>query len=487
MEVSVRSVSTLVGLLLSLLAVLFPITISIKNRQFRVDYRYFPFAVVVVLALTTCIPLNVILRGVLGAHAPLWAQDPDFHTNLVPLTVLIMFFSISYICLSSDASGLFRIVADQFAKIALKSKYPETIGLCLFFCFSAVFTYFTSNDIVVLALTPVILQFSKAIHSTSLLPYLLCQFVAANTFSSGLLSGNLSNFILCAMFNIDFNTYMKHMLLISLLSGLFILFYALTISCSNQKKKQSSTSTSLLADQETVVVQEEEKKLIFDKNCLFSACIILLMFVFFLLSSTIQSLWPAFEFWFIALFVRVIVLIKDILLSCWDHEFTVYSVVRRMPWNVPLFILSMFVFIESLAYYGVIADIALWIKNAIVIPCKGSVGMIPVVFFFLFLALLMVFVLNNLPAVILMTRLLSDSVLVESLGSSSTLVIYLVSFACNVGAGMMSHCSLAGLMYSTMIPDRQVMKSFWKHGFVLVLLLSCICLGLLVVQQYFFL
>ena len=60
------------------------------------------------------------LRGVLGAHAPLWAQDPDFHTNLVPLTVLIMFFSISYICLSSDASGLFRIVADQFAKIALK-------------------------------------------------------------------------------------------------------------------------------------------------------------------------------------------------------------------------------------------------------------------------------------------------------------------------------------------------------------------------------
>jgi arsenical pump membrane protein len=77
----------------------------------------------------------------------------------------------------------------------------------------------TANDIVILTLTPFMIYFAK--HTgISPIPFLVSQFVAANTWSMLLVIGNPTNIYLASMFNISFLDYATVMFLPTLLTGI---------------------------------------------------------------------------------------------------------------------------------------------------------------------------------------------------------------------------------------------------------------------------
>ena len=527
MEVSAQSIVFLIGFIISIIFVVFPVSFRVKKHKIELNYAIVPVVIVVLLTVSTCIPIEVFVRGILGRYSPEWAADPTSTSSLVPLTVIILFLSLAYVCLSADSTGLFVYIATKFANLSVKSKNSDVIGLTCFYLFAGIFTLTTSNDIVVLTLTPVILEFIAKTRSKSLLPLLLAQFSAANTFSAGLLSGNPSNFILTSVFNIDFITYLKYLLLPSVISGLvvYVYSYILCASIRNKSLKHHRLMNSAEVHHEEIHVEtpsitsnsdsgkDSEKKdnlntegekeaspmsispsgpIVFKSpeltlNAKVSSVILIIMFILFLLSSYFQSLWSGFEFWYIAVLVLVITLIKDLVFK-WTTEPTlsIWKVVLRMPWKVPLFLFSMFILVEGTAYYGLIYDIASFLQQHIVQYLVDTNNLFLLLLFFIVLTCVACCIFNNLPATIVMSRILNESILYTSLGSYAQLVTYSIAAGTNFGACILPHCSLAGLMWSSMINNKAVLKKVWKHGSFLCLLLCVTCISIQLLQNVFY-
>ncbi|HEX6409119.1 MAG TPA: anion permease [Sphingomicrobium sp.] len=98
----------------------------------------------------------------------------------------------------------------------------DTHRLILYvFIISSVLTLFTSNDIVILTLTPIIFAICvhARIHNGKLL--LLSQFVAANTLSMGLLIGSPTNIIIGEAFQINFIEYVAIMFVPAVFAFIF--------------------------------------------------------------------------------------------------------------------------------------------------------------------------------------------------------------------------------------------------------------------------
>lgn len=69
---------------------------------------------------------------------------------------------------------------------------------------------------------------------------------------------------------------------------------------------------------------------------------------------------------------------------------------------------------------------------------------------------------NNLPATIIVSRILNDSVLkdCEYLKAGA----FAAAAASNYGALFLPHCSLAGLMWKQLVNKPEIMKEIWLNG-----------------------
>ncbi len=118
-----------------------------SKRRIRIDYTVPPlFGVIVLLASGTMTIGEVWRGGIVG--------DKDIR----PYVIIILFNALAYICVSLDATGCLTYISLKVAQAAGSSR------LRLFFYFyvlSAIMTSVTNNDMVVMALTPVVLQCSK--------------------------------------------------------------------------------------------------------------------------------------------------------------------------------------------------------------------------------------------------------------------------------------------------------------------------------------
>ena len=98
-------------------------------------------------------------------------------------------------------SGIFAVVAD----VAVRRARGDTRKLIVYlFVASSALTYVTSNDVVVLAMTPVVFACASSAGIRDMRLLLLSQFVAANTVSMGLLAGSPTNLILGDALGVDF-------------------------------------------------------------------------------------------------------------------------------------------------------------------------------------------------------------------------------------------------------------------------------------------
>ena len=540
MGLSIKAVIFLIGFVASCFFVIFPVELKFGKKKkyvFPLDYSTAPVIVVLILFATTCIPYVVVVRGLLGADSPDWAKDETSTSYLVPYTVVILFMTLAYVCMSAEHTKAFIYIANKFSNIALSSSNPSIIGLSLFTLLSAIFTLVTSNDIVILTLTPIILQFSKKTDPRLLLPLLLAEFCSANSFSAGLLSGNPSNLILSSVFEINFTTYLQNLLIPAILSGCVVYLYCIVLAARNRRSQPVPTQTELelptmsspsaksapnneqttlkrpsvvasspLPATPTVVEIAEtkdeksagkeaklEKGLQNDhsakeqrgddvpltRNAKFALAILVLLFCLFLLSTPIQNRWSFIEFWHIAVFVFFITLIKDILFY-WHDLKTIGTITKSLPWKVPLFLFAMFILVETASYYQftlAVADVfARWVVTPVV-----RCGDFAIAFVFNFITCIACLIFNNLPATIFITRVISEKSVKEVLGNKLNLAMFSVAAGTNFGACILPNASLAGLMWSSLVKDAKLLKRVWLNGSLVCLLMVIVCSLVLVI------
>lgn len=122
-----------------------------------------------------------------------------------PLKIIVLFFSMSFISIFLDKAGFFNLIATKAINKAKASQFQ--IFTILYFTIS-ILTIFTSNDIIILTFTPFICYFCKNLNINPT-PYLISEFVAANTLSMSLIIGNPTNIYLALSANIDFISFFK--------------------------------------------------------------------------------------------------------------------------------------------------------------------------------------------------------------------------------------------------------------------------------------
>lgn len=149
-----------------------------------------------------------------------------------PIKILVLFICLSLISISLDELNFFNYLSSKAISKANGSQYK--IFFTMYFLV-ALLTVFTSNDIVILTLTPFIILFSKK-SKINPLPYLICEFVNANTYSMLLSISNPTNIYLSSILNISFLDYLSKMWLVTLLSGISFLIVILLLFRKDLKK-----------------------------------------------------------------------------------------------------------------------------------------------------------------------------------------------------------------------------------------------------------
>ncbi len=354
-----------------------------------------------------------------------------------PIEILVLFFSITLISIALDETGFFRILA---FKTAQKAQGNQLKLFIFFYILISFLTIFTSNDIIILAFTPFICAFAKNTKINPL-PYLIAEFVAANTWSIMLLIGNPTNIFLSLAFQIDFISYLKIMFLPAVVSGIgvFIIIYFLF-------RKQLRTKLEFT----NIETTNHDKKIMIVSLIHLIICIILMI-----VSNLINI-----EIWLICLFVAL----SCIIVMMFMNRHLLINTIKRLPWNLIPFIISMFIIVLALEKYDALSNVGSLLANI-----SGESKFLNI-FVYGFASILGDNVLNNIPMSLAAIKVLS---------SAPIEAIYAVIIGSNIGAYLTPIGALAGIMWVNILKKEEVKLTFIqfiKFGFILVPIASILAL-----------
>lgn len=145
----------------------------------------------------------------------LWAAFSD-SSAINPLKILLLFLSMTILSIFLDEVGFFRYLANKALSLAGRSQCRM---FAILYWTVSLLTVFTSNDIVVMTFTPFICYFSKNARIDPR-PYLVAEFVAANTMSLLFIIGNPTNIYIATSYHIGFVDYFLVMALPTAASAL---------------------------------------------------------------------------------------------------------------------------------------------------------------------------------------------------------------------------------------------------------------------------
>lgn len=366
--------------------------------------------------------------------------------SINPLKILVIFISMTFMSVVLDELGFFRWLA--FKTIEKANGKQIRIFIYLYIIVS-ILTVFTSNDIIILTFTPFICYFTRALKINPL-PYLLSEFVAANTWSMMLIIGNPTNIYLATSQNISFLNYLQIMFLPTVISSLLAFLILFLIFRPRLKMP--------IGEIEEHASNLKNKNLVIIALAHLSVCTILL---------TISS-YIGFEMWSICLAFTLslicFLVFYQALLRHQKPQLTL-NALRRAPWGLIPFVLSMFVFVLSFSKYGVTEAIA------------GSLNNLDPVFGYGLTSFFMANIINNIP----MSVLYSEIINMAPLRSAVT---YAAIIGSNLGAILSPIGALAGIMWIRMLKREGInlsFNSFVKYG--LMISLPTILLALTVLSR----
>ena len=407
------SIVTFVGITCSIL--FFP---HIYIKKIRID-TYWMIALLgaLVLLIANLAPINIV------------AEEINNDNSINPLKILVLFFSMTCMSIFLDETGLFRYLANKSTKLAKNNQY---LLLILLYLLTSVLTVFTSNDIVILTLTPFICFFCKN-TKVNPLPYLVAEFAAANTWSMMLIIGNPTNIYLATSAGINFIDYIKVMALPTVGAGI-IEFLIITLIFHKPLK-------------EPIEVEEDEYHIESKVDLIIGASHLLVCLVFLIISSYINM-----GMWLIALICASSLLVCIIIWRLitrrhWDY---LYDSVRRLPYQLIPFVISMFVIVVALNYQGISAEIARLLNSTNTVWGYGLSS---------FLA---ANVINNIPMSILFSSFPAGLQ-----GTDYLRAIYATIIGSNIGAFLTPLGALAGIMFSNLTYKYGIkygFRRFTKYG-----------------------
>lgn len=149
--------------------------------------------------------IAVILLLAKGVDASaVWAQFTS-KDAMNPLKILVLFLSMTGLSVYLDEIGFFRWLANATLK---KAGASQKKLFFLLYIVTSVLTVFTSNDVIILTFTPFICYFAKNCEIDPV-PYIVTEFVAANTWSMLFIIGNPTNIYLATTYGVGFAEYLK--------------------------------------------------------------------------------------------------------------------------------------------------------------------------------------------------------------------------------------------------------------------------------------
>ena len=422
-------ISLLVFILLTSSIIFFP---TIKIRRVRIA-TYWLIALIgaIILILFKSVPIEYVIDNLTADNA------------INPIKILILFLSMTFISIVLDELGLFKWASIKAVKIA--KNHQLSIFLSIYFL-TAIFTIFTSNDIVVLTLTPFICFFCKN-TKVNPIPYLIGEFVASNTYSMMLLIGNPTNIYLATAQSISFIDYIKVMFLPTLAAGALELAIILLLFHKSLKKPIEKVY-------EEVEIKNKAEVIV-------SGLHLVVCLVFLVISSYIDI-----EMYLVSLFTALSLIACLIVFKIIRRtDYTLIKSLRRVPYELVPFVLSMFVVIIALDYQNVTVDVAKLLT-------KGNS-----IFTYGISSFLAANVINNIPMSMLFSHLIT-------LGSETEIIkaTYASIIGSNIGAFLTPIGALAGIMFTSLteIYDAKInFKTFIKYGLIIsipVILISLLML-----------
>ncbi len=355
-------------------------------------------------------------------------------TSINPLKILVLFLSMTFLSIFLDEVGLFHYLARKAVKIAKGNQFSLFI---IFYLLTAVLTVFTSNDIVVLTLTPFICFFCKNTKINPI-PYLVGEFAAANTWSMMLIIGNPTNIYLATSAGINFVEYFKVMAIPTLVAG--VVQIALIILIFNKKLKKP------LEPQEDPFAIQSKVDLIVGVVHLF-VCL-----VFLIISSYIHV-----DMYLVSVICAGSLLLYNLImrLATKKHWRYVTDSIKRLPWELIPFVLSMFVIVVALEYQGIAQKMGEILGSKYTEWTYGASSFV------------VANIINNIPMSILYSMLPNALT-----GTTYYKAIYASIIGSNIGAFLTPIGALAGIMFTDITEKFDVnygFKQFIKYGFIIAI------------------
>ncbi|KAH7890286.1 hypothetical protein F5I97DRAFT_1799138 [Phlebopus sp. FC_14] len=183
------AIATLVVFILSIVFVICPVSIPAVRPipRIPINLTTAPILAIALLWAAQCIDPAVIRDGIVGTE------------GVKPYNILILFFSLAYMAITLDITGIL-----QSAAFWVSNKGGSS-GWRLYFYFYVMLTLLSvllGNDPVILSGTAFLVYYTKAAELNPV-AWLMSEFAAANTASMVLFVGNPTNVVICEGFSVN--------------------------------------------------------------------------------------------------------------------------------------------------------------------------------------------------------------------------------------------------------------------------------------------
>lgn len=373
------------------------------------------------------------LIPLLGGVAMLVAKDLTIkqvadtflvNSSVNPIRILVLFLSMTVFSLILDQTGFFGYISGVILQKSGKGQIRIFLTL---YAVISLLTVFTSNDIVILTFTPFICYFCRA-GRIDPVPYLVMEFVAANTWSLFLLIGNPTNIYISGAFEIGFTDYILIMALPTVAAGLVSLFVMLLLF----RKRLSGA-----------IEVETKVEPITDRPLMWVSLLHLILCVALLAVSQYIHL----EMWLISLFMGLSAVVSS-LLCLLVRKKTLAPLGRaisRMPFEIIPFVVGMFVLLLGLEGSGLTERLGSLLQGS------------PQVYSYGISSFLACNVLNNIPMSVLFSKILAFGGTAEG--------IFATVIGSNLGAFLTPVGALAGIMFFNLLKQNGVKLSTGRFVF----------------------
>jgi len=364
-------------------------------------------------------------------------------STINPIKILVLFFSMTFISVFLDELGLFKYLASVASS---KAKGNQLSLFFTFYILTAILTIFTSNDVVILTLTPFICFFAKR-SNINPLPYLIGEFMAANTWSLMFVIGNPTNIYLATSAGITFVQYFKVMAIPTIVAGIVEICILFLLFRKHLTKPIESSEEIFHIEHKVPVIVG----LIDLLTCL----------IFLVVSSYIN-----FEMWFIALVCAVSLLVFMSIYCIFQRSdfFHLAKTMERLPYQLVPFFISMFTVVVALNVQGITGELSKFLGSSNTIWIYG------------YSSYLTSNIINNIPMSILFSTLNSSLTGVNQIGA-----VYGSIIGSNIGAFLTPIGALAGIMFSGLVKENEVKFTFFdfvEYGLIVSLPVITVALAM---------